>query len=139
MDTTTSESLVTALPDDDLFVVDRGGSKNKKRKIQKTETQKKNSGTTSRTEQILINRIKNTKKEPKAVKARKDEAFDLWGVEEVTKQPRPTTRKSFKKIAVPGMSYNPAHDDHQEALAEVRTYTHILHSEYKEDSSIICR
>lgn len=119
LDASTTANLVSAQADDDLFVVDRGGSKNKKRKIQKDEQQKQTSGTTSKTEQLLISRIKNKKKEPKVVKAKKDEAFDLWDEEKISKQQRSTTRKSFKKIAGPGMSYNPSHDDHQEALAEV--------------------
>jgi type II secretory pathway pseudopilin PulG len=124
IDTSTQEALLAAQTDDDLFVVDRGGSKNKKRKIQKAEISKKESGTISKTETILINRIKKNKNKNEAIvvkgKGKKeDNVFDLWGGDEVTKQPRATTRKSFKKIAGPGLSYNPAHEDHQEALAEV--------------------
>jgi hypothetical protein len=118
VDTATTDGLLTAQTDDDLFVVDRGGSKNKKRKIQKAQIQQRDSGTTSKTEKILINRIKNSQKEAKPVK-KEESVFDMWGGEDVVSRPRATTRKQFKKIAGPGMSYNPGHDDHQEALAEV--------------------
>ena len=123
IDSNVSDGLIRDQKDDDLFVVDRGGSKNKRRKLQKEDSLRKESGTSSKTEKVLIDRLKSKKGKTlnqKTKKTNKSDAFDLWGGEEEEKQvSRPTNRKSIKKIAGPGMSYNPAHDDHQEALAEV--------------------
>lgn len=114
--------LLKTKADDELFFVDKTGSKNAKRKVlkevaEKTEGRKQPAA-------IVKTKIKANAKRVALALAEKQEAaktvsvHDLWGdMECVDKQP--TRKKEIKtKIAIPGMSYNPSLDDHQDALAE---------------------
>lgn len=129
LDTSAADSLLTAKEDSELFVLDRGGSKKKKRKIEKaTQRQVDDPKMVSKTEKVLLERMQNKQKSKgksagvKTQPATK-EVFDMWGAEDTQDlksrgRPRTSSQKKVKKTAGPGMSYNPSHEDHQEALAE---------------------
>ena len=118
---------------DTLFVVDRTGSKNARRKIAKKEASDARAYSVSKVDDKLIKKkITAKKREETAVSAKTTGVFDLWNddvlskttaniVQEVTQQRATMPAKSRtlrRKVAGPGFSYNPDHNDHQDLLAE---------------------
>lgn len=120
----TNVAILSAKDNNDLFVIDRSGSKSAKKKIVKQEVATLQ-GRTSLAESRLISKIVSGELVSLSRKQaiRKDEnseLTDLWGDhyevvghEQVLK---PSNKKL--KIARPGQSYNPSIDDHQDVLAE---------------------
>jgi hypothetical protein len=120
IDKSTSDNLLETTANSDLFQIDRIGSKNSRRKIEKNEIIKeKNEMIVSKVERKQINKIISTNSRPK--KPKMDEKIaDLWDEDEGTTRGKKTQKKSALKIPMAGISYNPSHVDHQDAIAEVR-------------------
>jgi hypothetical protein len=110
-------------PDEDIFVIDRVGSKTKKRKIQQ-QVQQQESGIVSLVEKKLIEKIvKNPGKGTKKIHPSHDHTRvqDLWqdsSLDDTAIAARPDSKKANIHIPVPGQSYNPSMRDHQEVLSK---------------------
>lgn len=118
------QAILSAKADDDLFVIDRSGSKSSKKKIAKQEVATLE-GRRSLAENRLISKIISGKigsSRKKQLTSEKDVGnglTDLWshddyGVEDVAVK----QSKKKLKVARPGQSYNPSVTDHQDVLAE---------------------
>jgi hypothetical protein len=132
--TSTSDQLLQNQENDDLFSIDRVGSKNSRKRIQKSEILKvKNDSIVSKVENKLIRKKineRNSKKKSQNLK-KGQEIVDLWQeeerMEEVGEKETKVKSKKLKdkkpalRIPLPGISYNPSHVDHQDAVAEVLT------------------
>jgi hypothetical protein len=113
------ESALTSKDDDELFVLDRSGSKNTRRKFVKEENAKLALKVKSKTEQLLIERIAAKNKSKTAPKSKaKSQLSDIWGEEDESEKAK--ARKRALKIPQSGFSYNPSSKDHQDVVAEVR-------------------
>ena len=125
-----------AQADEDLFVVDRAGSTASRKRIAR-EIKVKNDDKTgiqsivSVVERKLVKRLVD--RGPKAVKATENGSAltDIWDADESQIVPVDAniltrSRKSRSEnllsvkinVAIKGQSYNPSHNDHQDALAE---------------------
>jgi hypothetical protein len=108
--------------DDKLFVVDTTGSNNSRRKVIK-EVAEKASGKKEYVHKLDTKVKANAAQVALALKKREEAAtefamHDLWTNDKKEKG-KPVRAKEIKtKIAVPGLSYNPSLNDHQDALAE---------------------
>ena len=121
--------------DEELFVVDRGGSKTAKRKIEVQEKQAAK-GTASSTERKLVRKLVQKSAGTVAEEPKTTGVVDIWGEEDA----RPSRRaaggvleacatRSKRLVVRPGQSYNPDTADHQDLLAEVRpSRSHISRS-----------
>jgi nucleolar protein 53 len=137
MDSRAANELLAGKADDDLFVVDRAGSKTSRRKIEKEKVRKEQGVLVSATEEHLIKKKMKelAQKEASAAKTQnvsKVESLDIWGADdgggddEIDKlltttrrtQPKDNKTKKAAKVVGPGFSYNPAQVHHQDALAE---------------------
>ena len=121
-----SSSLLKAKQDEDLFFIDRGGSKRAKNKI--IEIQNKSKQIISKGEKKLFNKIlskvSNEKSESDGQAIKENKICDLWGEgnDLVVNTNRNKKEKETNRVKVkinPGLSYNPSHNDHQNALGEV--------------------
>mmetsp|Transcript_18644 Transcript_18644/g.18735 ORF Transcript_18644/g.18735 Transcript_18644/m.18735 type:complete len:351 (+) Transcript_18644:41-1093(+) len=122
-----SESAVlSSKSDNDLFTVDRVGSKSAKRKIAKQEVAK-SEARSSLSESTLIQKVLSGK----VLSTRRRNHFqvnggnadnsldDIWANEPLESSPKIARNPKKKlRIAKPGQSYNPAVDDHQDVAAE---------------------
>jgi lactate dehydrogenase-like 2-hydroxyacid dehydrogenase len=122
LDTATKDHVLKTAENSDLFSIDRIGSKNSRRKIDKNELKKeKNDAIVSNLERKQINKIIASKSRSKKPKI-EQKVTDLWEEEEdggaaiVGKKKQ---KKVALKIPMAGISYNPSHVDHQDAIAEV--------------------
>lgn len=125
--------------DDQLFVVDRVGSKSSRRRLIKEATAViKEKTIVSASERKLVEKAQNTIKKVSKWQPKKElQLHDLWAdsdaAQEVEQFPKtmmvshPSGRqhrvkknevKKKKPIPIPGQSYNPSESDHQDALAE---------------------
>jgi hypothetical protein len=121
--------------DSELFVVDRAGSQAARRRIAKdikvkSEDKSGLQNIKSVTERLLIKRA--VARDPKTIKIKETENIlsDIWDVNDneaiVDRSILSRSRKSRSenlqnskmKVAIRGQSYNPSHNDHQDALAE---------------------
>jgi hypothetical protein len=125
---------LAAVQDTDLFVVDRGGSKTAKRKIEK-QVQQAATVSVSKTERALVRKVVSRK----AAEEEEEQTpiGDIWGMSGSktvargkgklqakdkmdAKKPgaAPVVVKNKRLVVRPGQSYNPAPKDHQDLLAE---------------------
>ena len=129
-----AEQTIVSKPDNDLFTLDRAGSKTSRKRIAKIQSNKSSSDTksiVSVTERKLVERaiakhVQQKLDETKVVK--QDKVMDLWGEttdesllnKSNTKRRRTVDVPVNRKVtpAIGGQSYNPSHADHQNALAE---------------------
>jgi Nop53 (60S ribosomal biogenesis) len=126
---------IRAKPDDDLYVVDRSGSQSSRRRIAKEikikSTDKSGvESIVSVVERKLVKRI--VARGPKEARVNESEAelCDIWDADvssiPVDANILTRSRKSRSEnllsakinVAIRGQSYNPGHNDHQNALAE---------------------
>lgn len=130
--------------DDELFLVDRSGSKTSRRKIEKEQSRKEMGVLASATEEHLVKKkmkeILERRKGDKGDRGRVEEAttnsLDIWGEvpsqEEVIlaisnknrlrmRQPAEAATKKAIKVTGNGFSYNPAAVHHQDVLAKATT------------------
>ena len=121
------QEVVGARPDTELFVIDRNGSTNSRKKILKFTAAVDSGKLVSATDEKLVQ--KNLSKTKLAKTdfnvSKKQSVVDLWA-ENVTASQAKTNKgknerqkKAIVKV-VPGQSYNPSLLDHQDALGEVR-------------------
>ncbi len=119
--------------DDELFVVDRKGSKTARRKVVKEQERKERGTLHSATEEHLVRKKmkemqeREQKKEEDAKKG-STESMDIWGeaaddggipaVPQRRRMASHSANKSTLKVVGPGFSYNPAQTHHQDVLAE---------------------
>jgi len=125
--------------DEQLFVVDRVGSKSSRRRLIKEATAViKETTKVSESERKLVEKAQNTIKKVSKWQPKKElQLHDLWEdsdtVKEVEQFPKtmmvslPSGRphrvkknevKKKRPVPIPGQSYNPSESDHQDALAE---------------------
>lgn len=113
--------------DDSLFMIDRKGSKSIRKRVVQEVLPKSQGVYISATEKRLIQKVLTSK--PKQPYARfystsENKALkDLWDADVIEHNDSddvnyPTTKRRRLKVAVPGQSYNPSIEDHQNALAE---------------------
>jgi lactate dehydrogenase-like 2-hydroxyacid dehydrogenase len=119
LDTATKDHVLKTAENSDLFSIDRIGSKNSRRKIDKNELKKeKNDAIVSNLERKQINKIIASKSRSKKPKI-EQKVTDLWEEEEDAIVGKKKQKKVALKIPMAGISYNPSHVDHQDAIAEV--------------------
>jgi hypothetical protein len=115
---------LAAKADEELFSFDRTGSNSARRKVIKEIAPKSNGEFVSKSEKNLLERAQLPNKRVAYGKHQlnggDEDIRDLWGSDEniskkASEKVRPTKRA---RIALPGQSYNPSVDDHQNALAE---------------------
>lgn len=130
--------------DDELFVLDRSGSKTARRKIEKEESRKEMGMLASATEEHLVRkkmkeileRGKGGKGANAGVEEAKTNSLDIWGEAPAQdeslavlanknrrrlRQPAEAATKKAIKVTGNGFSYNPAAVHHQDALAKATT------------------
>lgn len=122
----TSDHILQSQENKDLYSIDRVGSKNTRKRIEKNERAVESKDfILSKVENKLIRKKMNQKKKQKSESQR---IVDLWEEEkeermEEGKEIKGMSKKKDKKpalrIPLPGISYNPSHVDHQDAVAEV--------------------
>jgi hypothetical protein len=128
--TSASDQILQRQENDDLFLIDRVGSKNSRKRIQQNEMIKeKNDSIVSKVENRLIKRKINesSKKSKNPKKGQESIIVDLWQEEggdmgKKEKSKKPKDKKPALRVPLPGISYNPSHVDHQDAVAEVTTF-----------------
>jgi hypothetical protein len=115
---------LAAKADEELFSLDRTGSKSARRKMIKEISPISNGDFVSKAEKKLLERAQRPNKRVAYGKHQlnggDEDIRDLWESDvnvskKATDKVRPTKRA---RIALPGQSYNPSVDDHQNALAE---------------------
>ena len=129
------ENGLKAKGNDELFTVDRTGSIGRRRKINKIqELKEEGKYIISKTERKLIKKISNKPKAAIVDNGKNGKLIDLWGEEGNSivvanrKSSRvhsvPTIKKSGKLVpAIPGQSYNPSSEQHQEAIIKAYEIT----------------
>ena len=125
-----SSSLLKAKQDEDLFFIDRGGSKRAKNKIIEIQNQPKQ--IISKGEKKLFNKIlskvSNEKSESDGQAIKENKICDLWDEGNDLNVRTNRNKKETNRVKVkitPGLSYNPSHNDHQNALGEVNNVLYI--------------
>eukprot|EP01041_Mallomonas_annulata_P003257 gene3257-6444_t len=119
------EALIASKPNNDMFIVDRVGSKTTKRKFVQEAVVKANGLSKSSAENVLVAKVVAGKvlatRKRFQVKDNKNEGnniVDIWSDNDPPiKSNRITVNKKLK-VALPGLSYNPSLDDHQDVIAE---------------------
>lgn len=119
------EAVFASRADDELFVVDRAGSKSSKKRIEKQTLKTTTGKPISKTENKLVDRIlsgERKRENMQMVKFREETTLcDLWNESAQANLINDNEAKKlskYLKIAAPGQSYNPSFDDHQNILAE---------------------
>lgn len=113
--------------DDSLFMIDRKGSKSIRKRVVQEVLPKSQGIYISATEKRLIQKVLTSK--PKQPYARfystseNNALKDLWDTDVIEHNDSvdvdyPMNKRRRLKVAVPGQSYNPSIEDHQNALAE---------------------
>lgn len=129
------QKVLTGVDSENLFTVDRAGSKSKRRKVQEEIVPKEQGKFVSKTEQHLIQKqLKRLQSgQPRKVygsnvvdlpsnnKKIVSKLEDIWSEGDESdasssKKARP--HKHSLKVALPGQSYNPSFEDHQDTLAQ---------------------
>ena len=128
----TSDQILQSQENKDLFSIDRVGSKNSRKRIEKNERAvEAKDFILSKGENKLIRKKMNQKKKQKSDSqsemTSQQRIVDLWQEEEGMEEGKDIKGMSKKKdkkpalrIPLPGISYNPSHVDHQDAVAEVQ-------------------
>jgi hypothetical protein len=116
--TVSSLEVVGSRSNDDLFVLDRVGAQfSRKRARVQSQEEKIVSNVISKTEKALL---KKAVKAPASVPQKESKSTnlsDIWGSDNASpaeKMPVQSSRKT--KVVIPGMSYNPRMQDHQDAV-----------------------
>lgn len=146
LDNKINEEIIQSKDDNDLFIIDRIGSKNTRKKIKKEEKIQKDLNIISKVERKLIEKKlqdinNNNENNSNEKKKKKEKIIDLWDNDESisTKSTKSNNKtkhiKKALKVPLPGISYNPAHLDHQDALAEALAIT-LRHEEEKVRKSL---
>lgn len=117
---TEERDAMAGVQDNDLFVVDRGGSKSAKKKLNTEETLSRKGVSVSKTERTLVRKVVQRVKSP-PVKEQSANLGDLWDTDNAITTKKKSAAKRSTLVVRPGQSYNPAVGDHQDILAEVRT------------------
>lgn len=122
------DERLAAKDDSDLFFIDRGGSKRAKSKIVKAIMLKESQPSISTTEIKLIQQAQDRLKVQSTKQNPKESLSDIWGTDSTidTRMPKKLaaiSKKSLTSKILSGLSYNPSHADHQDALAEVYIIT----------------
>ena len=128
------EAVLAATKDEDLFVIDRTGSKNKRRQLVKNAVVVADkSKAVSKVEEHLIKKkvdslargeLTLNQKRDKVLDEKKVHLMDMWGDDDIAPNSKKTTTNGKGKgkknamIAGPGFSYNPVDTAHQDTLAE---------------------
>lgn len=119
-----AQAAMESVPDEELFTIDRQGSKSSKRKLTKQREAKEITKTESKVEQKLIKRtLTNRKEGVESKRLPKGESLsDLWGDlgvedEKPSKKAKQSSTAKPPKV-LPGQSYNPSLEAHQDALAK---------------------
>jgi hypothetical protein len=131
VEVTNAEKLYGAKVDEELFVLDRVGSKNARRKLEKTKSDNGAVVIVSATEKKLIQRKQKEIESGALVTSKSkptNELLDIWGEVSPNTQPTAKSKVGVRKVAVPGMSYNPSASSHQDAIAEV--LLHLIYNPY---------
>jgi nucleolar protein 53 len=129
------QKVLTGVDSENLFTVDRAGSKSKRRKVQEEILPKEQGKFVSKTEQHLIQKQlkrlqsgqprkvygSNVVDLPSSDKKIVSKLEDIWSEGDESdasssKKARP--HKHSLKVALPGQSYNPSFEDHQDTLAQ---------------------
>jgi hypothetical protein len=112
--------VLEAKADENLFTVDRDGSKTAKKKIAAEVA--KSQKVPAKVQKLVAK--SRSAKQAVDEKTQKPHIYDMWGDVEVEekdshmqKRPRPNATKAVK-VAIPGQSYNPSAMDHENAVAE---------------------
>jgi hypothetical protein len=128
------ENGLKAKENDELYTVDRTGSIGRRRKMNKIQELKdEGKYIVSKTEKKLIEKLAKKTKTP-VVDDKNGKLIDIWGEEGNSiivanrKSSRihsvPTVKKSSKLVpAIPGQSYNPSSEHHQEAILKAHETT----------------
>ena len=112
-----NQQIVASKSDAELFVIDREGSKNIRKKVVNKIIALKNDSIISATEKKLIKKIQANPLPPKVSHKRKPDLHDLWNVNESQIEAKTTVRpKRINILPDPGQSYNPSFEDHQNLL-----------------------
>lgn len=128
----TEVSVVNSRSNDELFVVDRTGSKSARRRVVKEQVALATNQPVSKTERALLKKIERKAKTQNDVKPvttlvvgqgpSSAVLSDIWANDNSDsgiriKKPTVTIPRA-KKVAGPGFSYNPSPSSHQDVLAE---------------------
>lgn len=112
---------VTTSGDDNLFTLDRTGSKAAKRKVTQELIPKQEKRFVSETEKKLIQKVANGVKAPYkkyTAPVGSNNVRDLWAEPAAGDSPALEPKSKRLKTALPGQSYNPSAADHQNTVAE---------------------
>lgn len=128
------QKVLTGIDSENLFTVDRAGSKSKRRKVQEEIVPKEQGTFVSKTEQHLIQKQlkrlqsgqprkvygSNVVDIPSSNKKIVSKLEDIWseGDESDASSKKARPHKHSLKVALPGQSYNPSFEDHQDTLAQ---------------------
>lgn len=132
IDQSTSEQILQQQDDQELYMVDRIGSKNSRKKIQKNESIKENmNNILSKVEMKLIQKKLKSSNSSTKQNNTKNTINDIWEEDEIENNKNNKKRNQIHqtkalKIPIAGISYNPSHIDHQDAVAEVITRSSIF-------------
>jgi hypothetical protein len=125
VDESTSAQVMGEREDEDLFVVDRIGSKTSRRKLKHEEKQQNKTQIISKVERKLIEkRLEKLQQQQESNRnqneSKEEVLVDIWADSvEPVKQKSKKKKVHALKLPIPGVSYNPSHVDHQDAIAEV--------------------
>ena len=153
---------IQAQTNDELYVLDRTGSQNARKRIAKEAKLKSTDKTgvqsiVSVVERKLVKRLVERGPKPTRFHVKEETNFsDIWDIDESAVVPVDVnilsrSRKSRSEnllsakinVAIKGQSYNPSHSDHQDALAEalaveIRKREHDLKTKGKLNEIDIC-
>ena len=113
---TNANVLYSSKSNEELFIVDKVGSKTARKKIAKEEGSAGKSH--SVTEKKLIKRIQDKIFNEQLVESKGVKAIgDIWADQPA--EPKVYIKKTERKAPLGGFSYNPSPNDHQDVIAEV--------------------
>jgi hypothetical protein len=112
-----------AAGDEELFIVDRGGSKSARARVER-EVAQTSTGIFSATERKLVRKIQSRSQPAESALVKRDsKGLDLWSEEAPVAAKKSNASNASKPrrqlIVRAGQSYNPSQEAHQEILAEV--------------------
>lgn len=116
-----AQEKLSSKPDEDLFVLDKTGSRSKRVKIQQQLQQQKQQPVVSRHELHLIQKVlKNSSKKTDNTNNNTKDISDLWSDDTPVPPSKYISNNKVRRdrLVHPGQSYNPSLPDHQDALAE---------------------
>ncbi len=123
VDENTSAHVMGEQANEDLFIVDRIGSKTSRRKLKHQEKQQEKLQIISKVERKLIEKQieKLQHNQDQKNETKEDMLVDLWAdsMEPIKVKSSKKKKGHALKLPIPGVSYNPSHLDHQDAIAEV--------------------